>query len=323
MKRNDVGTGDCTWLLRITVPPPRSGYVVDLLREVPQVVSAAAVYSEVDVVAVVRGEPNALKGVLKQIHGWHAPIRKVRTWAVDEVSDGPRARTRAHLLKNSYRAYVVCDVSVSRQSADYAAAVLASVPAVRTLYLCRTRNRVVLDVVADDRGHFDDVVMREIQGRSGVVRSTRTLVGISEPAWERKAKQDGSPTIFLGMSVQDLQFGSALSDRLRLDTGLKIWDYRQIPTASGSWPRTVDQAMKAAPLHLYVMSETFLHSPECVGEYTRSTAESRRIKDTLCVVEPGLDVRAIGVRIQERQLVLADQFLAYPKVMDWIRKRLK
>ena len=43
-----------------TVPPPRSGHVVDLLQTIPAVTEATAVYSGVDVVAIFEGSQSEI-----------------------------------------------------------------------------------------------------------------------------------------------------------------------------------------------------------------------------------------------------------------------
>lgn len=64
-------------ILLMTVPPPRSGNVVKSLRRIPGVVSAAAVYSGIDIVAILSGSPETVEAARKKIDGLGAPITEI------------------------------------------------------------------------------------------------------------------------------------------------------------------------------------------------------------------------------------------------------
>src|ERR1700727_245529 len=75
------------------VPLPKSGDVVKYLNGISQVQSAAAVYSDVDVIAVVEGTADELDAVRDRFECREAPIAHFTCFKADVVEAGAAARS--------------------------------------------------------------------------------------------------------------------------------------------------------------------------------------------------------------------------------------
>ena len=87
--------GTIVELVFLTVPPPRSGHVVDFLRGVPSVVQASAVYSGVDVVALLEGTAEAIAAAHHMMKSSGAPIAATERFAVDMTLQGRSSSDRS------------------------------------------------------------------------------------------------------------------------------------------------------------------------------------------------------------------------------------
>ena len=187
------------------------------------------------------------------------------------------------------------------------------------MFVNRESNEVVLYVVAPSKGAFDETVMTTIQGRWSVVKSTRTLISIGGMAWKRARRSQG--LIFVSVAQQDLSFGRELTRQLQHDTGLECWTFSDIPIASGAWPTAIDDVIKLADLHLFLLSDEALLSQECQREFGRIDATALD-EDVCCLLLPECEPNQLPVRYQVRQcLKLADPF-GYRRLVEWLEGRL-
>lgn len=314
-----------TIILLFEVPPPRSGHVVDLLREVAGIHAAYAVYSFTDVVAIFRGTETEYEAARKVIKEWHAPIKEIFEFRADDELAGPRDGTLVQYLSTACHAFVLCDVAKSAYEVAYAANVLKGLHEVRKLYINyeRPEDQILLDVATESIASLDAAIMENVQKKFSVVKSTRTLIAINSLSWQRANGIEDKPSIFVGLAKEDLSVATEIENQLGRDTGLDIWDYRQIAGGNPNWLITIEEAMDRAPLHILVISPPFVVSPNCQKEYWRSLGGTRNPLDTLCVLVPGYTPTELPHQMQPRQVVSCSDMLWYSKVLSWVHERLK
>lgn len=96
------------------------------------------------------------------------------------------------------------------------------------------------------------------------------------------------------LSDKDNSFGTDLKRQIEADTGLRCWKYDDdIPEGEADWPESVDEAMKKAPLHLYLLSEHSIGSGECQREYGQSLQLVRQPQDVCNLLVPGFDLKEL------------------------------
>jgi hypothetical protein len=309
-------------IMFITVPPPRSGNVVKALRRIPGVVSAAAVYSGIDVVARLSGSDSILQLARDAIDDLGAPITEIEEFFVDQIITGPRFHDSTVLLRSSCRAYIRCTIDINENTIGFAANVLQELDCTVAVYLSRDSAELVLEVLAADKGQFDEVVMSRIQGEWAIVKSTRSFLVINNMSWTDWVDSLG-PTIFMSVADDDNAFATTLKRQIEADTGLHCWKYDDdILEGEANWPNSVDGAMRSAPLHLYVLSEHFLKSGECQREFGQSLQLVRHPQDICGLLKSGFDPHRLGDRYRIRNLIVGEKFFAYSKLLDWVHRRL-
>ncbi|MEJ2885632.1 toll/interleukin-1 receptor domain-containing protein [Actinomycetospora aeridis] len=310
-------------ILLMTVPPPRSGNVVTSLKRVDGVVSASAVYSGIDVVARLRGSEETLASTRRTIDNLGAPIDHIDTFDVHRILTGPRFHDSTVLLRGCCRAYIHCTINVPENTVEFAATVLRELSCTVAVYVSRDEpTSLILEVLATDKGEFDDVVMSKVQGEWAIVKSTRTYLVINNMSWTDWVEAL-EPAIFMSVSDRDNPFAGDLKRRIEEDTGLRCWKYDDnIPKGAADWPRSVDEAMAAAPLHIYVLSESFLTSGECQREFGQSVQMVRDPQDICALLAPGFEMSSLPERYCVRNCILGDRFLAYARLLDWLHERL-
>jgi hypothetical protein len=127
------------------------------------------------------------------------------------------------LLRSSCRAYICCKIK-SENALSYAANVLQELECTVAVYICNESSDLVLEVLAADKGQFDETVMSKIQGNWAIVDSTRSYIVINNMSWT-DWMDDLGPTIFMSLSNRDNEFGSSLKRQIEADTGLQCWKY--------------------------------------------------------------------------------------------------
>jgi len=250
--------------------------------------------------------------------------QNIDVFSADNELAGLRDGNRVQYLRNACHAFVLCDVAKSAYSVDFAANVLKGLHDIRRLYVDHERHQILLEATTESIASLDAAVMENVQKKLGVVKSTRTLIAINSLGWERTdGIGEGEPSIFVGLAKEDLPVVTEIEKQLGRDTGLPIWDYRQIPDGNPSWPITIDDAMDRALLHIFVMGPTFISSPNCQKEYWRSVSGVREPLDTLCILVPGYTPTALPHLMQPRQMISCNDLLWYSKVLSWVHERLK
>jgi hypothetical protein len=309
-------------ILFMTVPPPRSGNVVKALKRIPGVVSASAVYSGIDIVARLSGTFETVGAATEEIDSLGAPIASIERFEVDRILTGPRFHDSTVLLRNSCRAYIRCTIDVEENSISFAANVLRDLSCTVAVYVNYESDTMVLEVLAANKGQFDDIVMSKIQGEWAIVKSTRSYLVINSMSWTDWVDALG-PTIFMSVSDRDRMFAADLKRQIEADTGLHCWKYDEdIIEGEENWPLSVDEAMRAAPLHLFVLSEDSLASGECQREFGQSVHMVKHQQDICSFLIPGFDLGRLDERYRIRNCIVGDKFFAYSRLLDWIHKRL-
>ncbi|HEX7135551.1 MAG TPA: toll/interleukin-1 receptor domain-containing protein [Iamia sp.] len=304
----------------ITVPPPRSGHVVELLETIPGFTQAAAVYSGVDVVAVLEGTPEQIESAYALVRAKDTPISEIERFTVDEVVPGASSGSQEYVLRTSCTAFVRCAIRTDEVILDYAAPILARISGVRRAFVNKQCDEVMLEVVGRDKSSFDEAVMSSIQSEWSVVRSTRTLIAINGMRWSASSPSDADPTIFVSVASSDAHIATSLAKRLEGDLGISCWTYLDIPVGS-TWTSEVDHSLKAALLHIMVVSEAALASGECQREFG-AIRERSLPEDICCLVHPDLDFRDVALRYRQLQCIPMGDFLSYSHVLDWVVRRL-
>jgi len=160
----------------LQVPAPQSAHVVEQLRDKPGFAMAAAVYSGVDVIAVVEGSSTEITDAYQILAPENTPnIDSYERFPVDSVLPGASAASREMLLDSSCTAFVRCAIRADEVTVSWATNVLATLPGVTRLFPSSELQEVVLEVIAKDKRTFDEAIMSTIQGQWSVVKSTRTF----------------------------------------------------------------------------------------------------------------------------------------------------
>ncbi len=310
-----------TELCFLDVPVPQSGHVVEQLREEPGVAAVAAVYSGVDVVVVLEGTDSDIESAYQNLDPVQVPsINSYERFSADSVMPGTSSNSRERVLSGACAAFVRCAIRTEETTVSRAAEVLATLPGVVRLFPSAEKQEVVLEVLAPDKKTFDATIMSSVQGRSGVVGSTRTYLAINGMQWYR-GPVDAGPEAFISTAESDLPLAAWLSERLRKDIGLVAWTFKDIPVGAPAWTGSIDEAIASARFHIFLLSEAALASAECQREFGQ--AEARETGRICCLLLPGLSFEALPVRYQQRQCLSAADFQAYPKLLDWIHSHLK
>jgi hypothetical protein len=172
-----------TEVVFLRVPLPKSGDVVKYLNGIPQVQAAAAVYSDVDVVAVVVGTKGELDAVHDRFGGGEAPIASFACFEVDTVQPGTAVMSRS--TQAACAAFVRCTIGTPAVSVAYASSVLSRVAGVVMVFSSAIAEEIILEVVASDKRSLDHTIMAVIQGEAGIVTSTRSYIVINAMQWRR------------------------------------------------------------------------------------------------------------------------------------------
>ena len=154
--------------------------------------SAAAVYSGVDVIAILDGGEVDLDQVYAGLEANGAPVASVDRFAAAEVLPGLSHSNRQLLGRSACLGFVRATIRVPDVTVAYAAEVLMSLPGVVRVFPNADKGEITLEVVADGKRALDEVVMSHIQGAAAVVKATRTYVVINSMRWER-GEADGEP----------------------------------------------------------------------------------------------------------------------------------
>jgi hypothetical protein len=310
-----------TELCFLDVPVPRSGHVVEQLQAQPGVAAVAAVYSGVDVIVVLEGTDRELRGAYQRLAPDQVPsIDSYERFPVDEVIPGASSASHERWLSGACTAFVRCAIRTEEMPVSRAAEVLATLPGVVRLFPSAEHQEIVLEVLAPDKKTFDATIMSSVQGRWSVVRSTRTYLVINGMQWHQEPAKVG-PDIFISTAKSDLPLATWLSQQLQEDIGLATWTFKNIPIGTPSWTSEIDGAIDSARFHIFLLSEAALASAECQREFGQ--AKAREAGGICCLLLPGLTFEALPVRYQQRQCLSAADFLAYPKLLEWIHGRLR
>jgi hypothetical protein len=175
-----------TEVVFLQVPLPRSGDVVKYLAGIPQVESAAAVYSGVDVIAVLDGAQNGLSAAHARFDSREAPIAAFECFVADRVIKGASGHTSALGTQAACGAFIRCAIGTPDVSVPYASAVLSKLAGVVRAFPSEAEQEIVLEIVADDKRTLDYTIMTTIQGQAGIVTSTRSYITINAMQWRRR-----------------------------------------------------------------------------------------------------------------------------------------
>ncbi len=308
-----------TELLFFRVPPPQSGHVVRHLKGLPRVAMAAATYSDIDVVAIIDGTHDEINQTYGDIIAVDAPIESLDRFPVDSVVSSEGWNGYHPLLRSFCTAFIRCTLRVPELSMPFSTSVLATLPGVTRLFMNEERQEVVLEAVASNKRAFDDMVMSTIQGQWSVVRSTRTLLAINHLMWYRDLASSNTRA-FVSVATSDIPWAMALATQLERDTGIDCWTFHNIPIGA-SWPRTIDEVIGSARVHLFITSREALDSKECQREFGMVEVTADPL-DICCLVLPDLDFADLPTRYRQKECLDARGLFAYPKLLDWIQGRL-
>jgi hypothetical protein len=309
-----------TELFFIDVSPPQSRHVVAHLRDSANIKMAAAVYSGADVVAIVHGSQSEIDATYQVVKKLEAPISEPERFTVDEVTHGASWGSRQVLLRSTCTAFVRCAIRVEEITFAFGTSVLAKIPGVIRVFPNEERNEVVLEVVARDKRALDETVMSTIQGHWPVVKATRTLIAVDSMQWHRDSPMTDA-RVFIGTAAPDLGWAMRLKEHLMQDVGLDCWLYSAgIPIGESFWPKSVDAAIKRAPLFVFLVSDH--ESKELQREIGKAEGIATDEHDICCIVLPPKQFDDLDGRLTTKHHLDGSDFFAYSKMLDWIGQRL-
>jgi hypothetical protein len=301
------------------VPLPQSGNVVAHLKGAPCVSAAAAVYSGVDVVAVMEGAEAELDQAYERLDADGAPVASVDRFVADDVLPGLSHSSRQLLGRSGCLGFVRATIRMPDVTVAYAAEVLTSLPGVVRAFPSAERGEIALEIIADGKRALDEVVMSHIQGAAAVVKATRTYVVINSMRWE-EGEADEEPSVFVSVAKGDAPFALALRSRIERDCAVRCWTFHDIPLGAASWSDVIDDVIARASCHIFITSKEALASTECQREFGRADATSKPT-DICCLLRADCAVAELPARYQQRQCLKADDFFAYPELLDWLLGR--
>jgi hypothetical protein len=313
-------------LLFITVPPPRSGNIVQFLADLRGVAEAVAVYTDIDVIALVRQNDGSLESTIAKIEGLGSPIESVQRCQIDCVLEGLSANKGRSQGHSSFFAFVRCTINTDLTNFEFALQRLSKIESVRFLYPSKGRSEVILQTIASDKISFDKSIMADIQDTGGMVKHTRTYIAINEMHWsdtgiplgrEEFSRNVSAFPIFMSLSSSDQHFGNSLSEQIYKDTQVRIWHYGLIKPGAESWSREVDDAICSARGFLLIVTQHFIDSSECQREFGRIEGIAKP-EQICCLVLPPVKFASLPQRYQSRQCVDGKQFFAYSKLLKWV-----
>lgn len=313
-------------LLFITVPPPRSGNIVEFLCELPGIIEAVAVYTEIDVIALVKDNGVPIGETISTIENLGAPIKKIERYPIDSLFEGVsyhKGRTQGH---NSFFAFVRCAINTEANNFEFALQRLSKISAVRYACSNKANSEVILQIIAPDKITFDNFIMSKIQSSGGLVKHTRTYISINEMHWSdigipvNRSEYAGNNQIypvFMSVASQDAGFGTQLAEQIYLDTQVRVWHYGLIKPAAKSWSDEIDNAINNASGFLLIVTDDFINSSECQREFGR--IEGIAVPEQICcLVMPPSKFSNLPHRYQTRQCIDGKQFFSYNSVLKWI-----
>lgn len=313
-------------LLFLKVPPPKSGNVVDYLVRFPEVEEAAAVYTDIDVVAHVVGtEARIQKFIDEKINGLGRPIEHVDRCPIGKIVKGPAANKGRYRGHSSVCAFVRCYIDTRATNFEFVIQRLSSLPGVQFLFPSEEKNEVIAKVMVSDKLALDETIMSKIQ-ESGMITRTRTYFTISDMHWcqsgiprSRKDYQGNAKEypIFMGLSEKNLSFGLDLCEQIYRDTRVRVWNYSLIETGKEHWSKEVDYSIESAAAFLFLVTPEFLESKECQREFGKIEGLAKP-GSICCLVLPPTKMVDLPGRFQNRQCVDGSKFFSYSTLLRWI-----
>lgn len=312
-------------LLFLTVPPPRSGNIVEFLTDLDGVIEAVAVYTDIDVIALVKKVSDSVDVTIRKIENIGSPIENVERCQIDGVIKGPSAnkgRTQGH---SSFFAFVRCAIKTESTNFEFAVQRLSKIESVRFVYPSKSRSEIILQIIAYDKITFDKYIMSDVQDTGGMVKHTRTYIAINEMHWsedgipigrEEYSNKSAMHPIFMSLASSDQHFGSTLSAQIYKDTQVKLWHYGLIKPGA-SWLKEVDKAISNASGFLAVVTDDFINSQECQREFGRIEGIANP-EQICCLVLPPVKFSSMPMRYQSRQCVDGKNFFSYSKILQWV-----
>jgi len=320
-----------TELVFITVPPPRSGNVVEYVSDLAAVKEAAAVYTNIDVILLVQGTDKIINTTINQIQELGSPIQNIERCRVDKVIKGESAkkgRVRGH---DSTFIYVRVKIDTEAANFEFAVNRFAKVPEVRYLYPIKESSEIILQALAPNKIALDNMIMNAIQQEThGMVKHTRTFITINNMHWsdegiprsrtEYLGTQDLHP-VFMSLSDANKDQGINLSNHIYADTQIKVWHYGLIKAGAKSWSDEIDCAIDGAEAYIFLITKEFLDSPECQREFGRIEGMAKP-GAVCCLVMPPLTFSELPHRYSKRQCIDGNSFNAYRNLVQWIEENV-
>ena len=318
-----------TELIFITVPPPRSGNVVEYVSDLPGVKEAAAVYTNIDVVLLVQGTKKIVENTVKEIEKIGSPIQNIERCKVDKVIDGlsvSKGRVRGH---DSTFIYVRTKIDTEATNFAFAVSRFSKIPEVRFVYPMENESEIIIQAIAPNKIALDRMIMSSIQQEThGMVKHTRTFVTINDMHWS----ESGIPRsrseylgvkelfpLFLSLSDENKDQGITLADNIYSDTQIKVWHYGLIKAGSKSWSEDIVFFIENAEAYIFLITEEFLESQECQREFGRIEGMAKP-GAICCLVMPPLKFSELPHRYSKRQCIDGSSFNAYRSLSQWIEE---
>jgi len=176
-------------LLFITVPPPRSGNIVEFLADLQDVVEAVAVYTDIDVVALVKRNDNSVTSTISKIENLGLPIENVERCKIDDVIVGPSARKGRSQGHSSFFAFVRCAINTELTDFEFALQRLSKIASVRFIYPSKERSEIILQIISSDKITFDKQIMSDVQNIGGMVRFSKARTNMLFGASSRQIRE--------------------------------------------------------------------------------------------------------------------------------------
>lgn len=187
-----------TAFLLLTVPAKGSGGVVSALQTGPaEILEAAAIFSEIDVIARVRAweeppEEPRLGDLILNIFRGRIPKRNHEGYELVQIKSGEVFLPDDHLVSEKPEllsidvshmyAYVLVDVDRGQRHPEQVFTKVLSTEGVVSAYCQEKSDRILAKVRAPDKTTFDARIMTHLQREPGV-RSTRTYIVINTMHW--------------------------------------------------------------------------------------------------------------------------------------------
>lgn len=185
-----LGTDDVIYLfLFLKVPAPGSGDLVLKLKEIPNVVEAAAIYSEYDVIACLCGKTSQIGSAILKISNI-SNVQEQKLFIVNKDSGLDNYKGFPFDNHDHVHSYILIEVSPNVDAYSISSRIAKKYDNCIYAFSIPKENEIIARVVSSSKSKFDEFIMNHIQGIPGVATTRSYIVITDEEMCFSRANED-------------------------------------------------------------------------------------------------------------------------------------